>query len=167
MISEGVKLMKFEIYTVSSVDIQTDEPVETCTVKSFTSRKDAVKECVDYIIERCCLRPDIRYALMHDYNHDQILPIVSAKSGYDRKILEKEFEYRPLDARGWCMPHQVEEALSEYLSSEIDLYGSYDISTGYDTEIGSTEWIFEISMNMLEAEDLMMKEKYMVNPKEQ
>lgn len=166
MISEGVKLMKFEIYTVSSVDIKTDEKVETCTAKSFTSRKDAVKECVDYIIERCCMRPDIRYALMHDVNHGQVLAIVSAKSGYDRKVLEKEFEYRPFDARGWCMPHRVEDALSEYLSNEIDLYGSYDISTDYDTEIGSTEWIFEISYNVLETEDLMMKEKYMVNPKE-
>lgn len=158
--------MKFEIYTVSSVDIETDEQVETFTVKSFTSRKDAVKECVDYIIERCCIRPDIRYALMHDVNHDQVLAIVSEKSGYDRKIVEKAFEYRPLDSRGWCMPRPVEDALSEYLSNEIDLYGLYDISTDYDTEIGGTEWIFEISMNMLEAEDLMMKEKFMVNPKE-
>ena len=164
MISEGVNLMKFEIYTVSSVDIQTEEPVETCTIKSFTSRKDAVKECVDYIIERCCIRPDIRYALMHDVNHDQVLAIVSEKSGYDSKIIEKEFRYRPFGARWWRMPHPVEDALSEYLSNEIDLYGSYDISTDYDTEIGSTEWIFEISMNMLETEDLMMKEKHMVNP---
>ena len=166
MISEGVKLMKFEIYTVSSVDIKADEPVETCTIKSFTSRKDAVKECVDYIIERCFLRPDIRYAIMHDFNHDQVLAIVSAKSGCDKKVIEKEFEFRPYHTRGWGMPHEVEDALSEYLFNEIDLYGVYDICTDFDTEIGGAEFIFEISMNMLETEDLMMKEKYMVNPKE-
>ena len=158
--------MKFEIYTVSSVDVQTDEPVGTCLTGSFTSRKGAIRECVDYILERCRLRADIRYALMHDNNHDQVLDIVSAKSGCDKKLIEKKFEFRPYRTRGWGMPHEVEDALSEYLFHEIELYGVYDISTDFDTEIGSAEFIFEVSMNMLDTEDLMMKEKFMVNPKE-
>lgn len=149
--------MRYDIHTVSSVDIETGEPVQTNTIGSFTDRGDAIRECVDYIVERLKLRPDIRYALMHDENHDQIMALVSARSGVPKKTLEKEFEFRPLD-RGWGMPPEVENAIRDFVEHVIELEGGYDIVTDFDTEIGSTEWIFDVSKNTLTlGGDLIIK----------
>ena len=141
------------IFTVSSVDIQPSDPVDTCTVGSFTNIDDAIRECTDYIIDRCRWRPDIRYAIMHDYNHEQVLGVVSEKSGRDRSEIEKKFKYNPIGDRGWGMPREVENALKEYLLHMVYLEGGYHIKTDIDDpEIGDTEWIFEISRNMLHFE---------------
>ena len=68
------------IYTVSSIDDQRDDPMDSSTIGSFVRRGDAIRECANYILDRMELRLDIRAAVYLDENHKL------------RDALAKEFE---------------------------------------------------------------------------
>lgn len=143
--------MKIDISTVSSVDIMPGEPCDTAVIGSWTNRSDAVSACAGYIIERCVLRPDLRYAIMHDVNHDCLIDIVAAKTGCKKYLLEKAFEHRLLEHE-WEMPEEVEGALRECLEDAIGRDSVYEIATCPESDIGDSTWIFEVSTNQLEVE---------------
>jgi len=142
-----MELANIVIYTVMSLDTVQDEPVDPTVTGSWTDREEAINQCVDYIVERCYLRPDIRYALMHDENHPDMLEVVSAKSGAGKDLLKKSFAYNLND--GWEMPSKVEEAVKEYLASHLGIYMGYQIDTDIDSDIGSNGFMFVVSKNSL------------------
>lgn len=143
--------MNVNISTVSSVDIIPEEPCNTAVLGSWTKRSDAVSACAGYIIDRCALRPDLRYAIMHDENHDCLIDIVAAKTGCEKHLLENVFEYRLLDQE-WEMPEEVEGPLREFLEDAIGRDSVYEIVTCPESDIGVSTWIFEVSTNMLKVE---------------
>jgi len=57
------------VYTVSTVDDKRDDPMESNTIGSYVSRRDAIRECATHILDRMELRQDIREAFYLDENH--------------------------------------------------------------------------------------------------
>lgn len=139
--------MEIEINTVSSVDIPPDGPCETNTVGSWANERDAVIECAEYIVDRCAMRPDIRYALMHDEEHLDLIVFASDRSGIGRREIEESFSYS-ID-EGWNCNPGVEAAIKEYLIDRISMSMVYEILTCAESEIGASTWIFEVSKNIL------------------
>lgn len=142
--------MTFDIWTVSSADNLPDEPPDMSTVGSWTDRNEAVAACADYIVERCALRPDLRYAILHDANHPLAADVVATKAGLSKEKLLKEFRYRLPD--DWEMPEAIEKALNEYLTEKIGMTSGYEISTEFESDVGVTEWMFEVVNNTLTLE---------------
>ena len=133
------------VYSVVSTDNKTDEPVDTFVCGTYRKREDAVTACVDYIMERLVLRPDIRYAFMHDVNHNTRREIARAMH-MSSSILKRKFAYDLKD--GWEMSDKLEKAVRDYLWHEV-LGGVYDIGTDMESSIGVASFIFYIQENQL------------------
>lgn len=133
-----------KVYSVVSTDITTDEPVETRVVGTYRRREDAVTACVDYIMERLVLRPDIRYAFMRDENHNA-LKMVSKWSNVTPGRLRRMFAFKMDD---WEMPEPVEESVRRFVR-DVAEGGVYDMSTDMESDIGCEEFVFEIHENEL------------------
>lgn len=137
------------VYSVGSVDIEPDSPVEADVIGSFANRRDAVKECVAYIVERCALRPDIRYALMHDLEHPDFLEQVSKRTGIGSKELLEIFKYDLADE--WSMPVSVESAIEALLVFAVYIEGGYDIETDERSDVGAASYKFFVMENQLKT----------------
>ena len=112
-----------KVYSVASTDCMDPEPIETDIVGTYRMRSKAVSACIDYVVERLCLRPDIRCAFINDENHD-VKRGLSRLTGISAKRLEKKFAYNLKD--GWSMSDKLNAAVREYLAGEL-LGGIYDI----------------------------------------
>ena len=133
------------VYSVVSTDVTSDDPVETDVVGTYRNRKDAVEACVDYIVERLNMRPDIRYAFIRDVNHNARRELARAIK-MSSSILKRKFAYDLKD--GWEMSEKLEKAVRDYLWNEV-LGGVYDIGTDMESSIGVASFIFYIKENPL------------------
>lgn len=133
------------VYSVVSTDVTSDDPVETEVVGTYRNRKDAVEACVDYIVERLHMRPDIRYAFISDVNHNARRELARAMN-MSSSILKRKFAYDLKD--GWEMSEKLEKAVRDYLWYEV-LGGVYDIGTDMESSIGVASFIFYIKENPL------------------
>lgn len=136
-----------KVYSVVSTDITNDEPVETRVVGTYRRREDAVTACISYIMERLVLRPDIRYAFMHDVNHDQktLIKFLRKLSIATPGKIRRAFAYTMAD---WEMPEEIGPAVRLFVREVVE-GGVYDISTDMESDIGYEQFIFEIQENEL------------------
>lgn len=139
---------KEKIYTVSSVDVETDNPIDTATVGSRTTLENAAELGADYMLERICIRPDIRYAFFHDIHHTDLITEVARLSGRPRKYLERKFAFDPSEK--WKMTETVKAALWLVLKKALQVGLIYHVGTDVESEIGGQNYIFEIAENELE-----------------
>lgn len=139
--------MTCDSWTVSSADNLPDEPIDTAIVGSWTDRNEAVAACADYIVDRCALRTDIRYAILHDANHPLAADAVAAKAGWSKEKLLQAFRCRLQD--DFEMPEDVGKALKDYLVEAIGPSSGYDIETDFESDVGTTQWLFEVVNNTL------------------
>ena len=136
-----------KVYSVVSTDVATDEPVDTNVVGTYIRRGDAVTACVDHIMERFVLRPDIRYAFMHDVNHEQkkLIKFIRGLSDATPGMIRKAFSFKMDD---WEMPEEIEPAIRLFVRDVVE-GGVYDMSTDMESEIGCEQFVFEIQENQL------------------
>ena len=134
-----------KVYSVVSTDHTTDDPIDTHVEGTYRKREDAVKACVDYILWRFGLRPDIRYAFMNDVNHNA-RQMVSRWSKVTPGRLKKMFAFK-MD-EDWGMPKDVEKAVRRFVTDVVE-GGVYDMSTDMESEIGCEQFVFEIQENEL------------------
>lgn len=133
-----------KVYSVVSTDITTDEPVDTQVVGTYRKREDAVTACVDYIMERLVLRPDIRYAFLNDVNHDAMAFLVKS-TNVTRGRIKRMFAYSMDD---WSIPEEVEPSVRMFVREMVE--GEvYEMSTEMESDIGCESFIFEIQENEL------------------
>ena len=131
------------VYAVMSVDDCSDDPLEADVVGVYESKVDALKACTDYIMERIGLRPDIRYAVYNDVNHGkQLRRELKVESGLSYAKLKRLFKCSISDR--WELPRKVHQALWCFLRLSLECDGAYDISTDMESEIGASEYIFDI-----------------------
>lgn len=134
------------VYSVMSVDVKSDDPVQADVVGSYCSKEDAVRACADYIIERIRDRPDIRYALYNDVNHkDALRKELKAKSGVSYARLKTMFKYKMSEY--WELPKNVRDVLWGYLRWNIECFGPYEIGTDMESDIGVETYIFDVQEN--------------------
>lgn len=150
-----MSLRESQVYTVSSVDVCPSEPIDTNTIGSWRSRKSAGEECARYIMDRATIRPDIRYALMHNLN-DQMLPdrVAEALGITKEKLMNEgsfDFRYR----EDFEFPDGWYDALLEDLRQTLEGSSAYAIETDGFSDIGSCSFLFDIAGNPLmeESED--------------
>ena len=136
-----------KVYSVVSTDVTTDEPVDTNVVGTYMKREDAVTACIDYIMDRFVLRPDIRYAFMHDVNRDQktLIKFICGLSDATPGMIRKAFSFKMDD---WEMLEEIEPAVRLFLRVVVE-GGVYDMSTDMESEIGCEQFVFEIQENEL------------------
>ena len=130
-----------------SIDMPDGEDIEVCVTSSERSRQEAVDSCAEYIIERLDLRPDIRYALMHDENHPNLAEELGQKTGESATYLRDQFCY-DVNA-SWDVSDQIVDALRELLKSAIFVEGGYDMSTETESDIGPSRFMFLVEENPL------------------
>lgn len=144
-----------QVYTVMSVDVCPSEPIDTNIIGSWRSRKLAGEECARYIMERAILRPDIRYALMHNLE-DQTLPgRVAEALGITEEELMNEGSFDFKCREDFEFPDGWYDAIFEDLRWTLAGSSSYPIETDGDSEIGACSFLFEVVGNPLveEGED--------------
>lgn len=134
-----------KVYSVVSTDHTTDYPIDTNVEGTYRKREDAVKACVDYILWRFGMRPDIRYAFMNDVNHNA-RQMVSRWSKVTPGRLKKMFAFNMDD--DWGMPKDVEKAVRRFVTDVVE-GGVYYMSTDMESDIGCEEFVFEIQENGL------------------
>ena len=142
--------MQRMIWSVMSIDMPDGDEIEVCVTSSERSRQEAVDSCAENIIERMDLRPDIRYALMHDENHPNLAEELEQKTGESATYLRDQFCY-DVNA-SWDVSDQVVDALRELLKSSISVEGGYDMSTEMESDIGSSRFMFLVEENPLTEE---------------
>lgn len=151
------------IYTVSSMDIPSEAPEDMTVVSAWSTRKAAVRDCVDYIIQRLYLRPDIRYAFMHNEEDGDVLDAVALASylpecqpnkgsmdDWKLRVLSY-FEYYPKSDE-WSPPPSVMSAITAYLLTCVSEGRGYSIETDTDSDIGAEKYVFMVSEVPLDAE---------------
>lgn len=143
--------MTYEIWTVGSADNLPDEPPDTEIIGSWTSRREAVRACADYIVDRCSLRRDLTYAILHDENHPDAPKEIASRAGIGENELLKKCRCRLTEE--WEMPENVAKAMGEYLEEEILAASAYEITTDFESDVGTTEWLFGVVKNTLTLED--------------
>lgn len=150
------------VYTVSSMDITSEEPADMAVISAWSTRTAAVKDCVDYIVQRLHIRPDIRYAFMHNEEDGDVLDAVALASSPQECQTNKDsmddlrrrvlsyFEYDP-KSEEWCPPSAVISAITSYLLTCISAGGEYSIETDIDSDIGAEKYVFEVSEVPIDA----------------
>lgn len=135
------------VYSVVSTDHTTDEPIDTHVEGTYRKREDAVTACVDYIMERLVLRPDIRYAFMHDVNHDQKTLIKFLRGWCDATPgrIRKAFAFKMDD---WKMPEDIGPAVRLFVREVVE-GGVYAMETEMESDIGFEQFVFQIQENEL------------------
>ena len=136
-----------KIYSIMSIDSCNELPIEPDVVQSTRSRETAVNACTEYILERIHLRPDIRYAMMHDMDHEELADVVAGESGVSRDEIRDSFKYS-FD-EGWNLPEKVMDALSKFVHDALSVESAYIISTDMDSDVGSEVYTFMIVENQL------------------
>lgn len=132
------------VYSVVSTDDTPDGPVSTQVVGSYRKREDAVTACVDYIMERLVLRPDIRYAFLNDENHNA-MSFLLKWTNVTRGRINRMFAYSMDD---WKIPEEVGPAVRLF-AREVAEGGVYEMCTGMESQIGYCQFKFEIQENEL------------------
>lgn len=144
--------MNRKIWTVTSVDVEPGEKIDDYVCESRTTYEGAVDACVDYMMDRIWIRDDIRYALMHDVNHD-VSEFVEA-SGMGKDGLTELFDYglRAPQWQNFSMPDTVDKALRGYLKGVVDAEFGYEIGTDFESKIGVCTYIFSIQESVLKED---------------
>ena len=154
--------MSNEIYTVSSMDITSEEPADMTVISAWSTRTAAVRDCVDYIIQRLYIRPDIRYAFMHNDEDVDVLDAVALASSPPEVRTDKDsmddwkwrvlsyFEYDPKSDE-WSPPSSVMSAITSYLLTCISAGKVYSIETDVESDIGAEKYVFMVSEVLLDA----------------
>jgi hypothetical protein len=132
------------VYSVVSTDDTPNDPVSTQVVGSYRKREDAVTACVDYIMERLVLSPDIRYALLNDVNHNP-MKFLLQWTNVSRGRIKRMFAYRLDD---WKIPEEVAPAVRLF-AREVSEGGIYEMRTEMESPIGCCKFKFEIQENEL------------------
>ena len=144
------------VYTVSSMDITSEEPADMTVISAWSTRTAAVRDCVDYIVQRLYIRPDIRYAFMHNEKDGDVLDAVALSSSpkecpinedtldYWKRRVMSYFEYDPKSDE-WCPPSDVVSAITSYLLTCISAGKVYSIETDMESDIGAEEYVFMVS----------------------
>ncbi len=137
------------VWTVMSVDLLGDFPGEADAdvIGSWKSRARAVNDCVDYMIQRIHLRPDLRYAMFHDMFHKGLVREVSKASGVSRKSLLRKFDYDINE--GWEIGDGIKNALRRCLRDAFAVTSQYYIVPEVDGDLGNDTFLFQISDNLL------------------
>lgn len=146
------------VYTVSSMDITSEEPADMTVISAWSTRTAAVRDCVAYIVQRLYIRPDIRYAFMHNEEDGDVLNevalAVSRNDGqidyWKRRIMD-HFAYDP-KCDEWSPPSCVMSAITSYLLTCISAGRVYSIETDTDSDIGAEKYVFMVSEVPLDAE---------------
>lgn len=116
------------IYTVTSTD-DTDDGPDHLVAGSYTSRGQALDECVEYILERLGFRNDLAWSMAHDENHPEAAKFFS----------ERRKDYRTVVRRG-CLAK-----LRAFIRDELGGQGCYYV---FD---GSSSWHFDVDESGLEG----------------
>lgn len=148
--AEKAKKKENKVWSVMSVDLMADFPGEADVdvVGTWRSRRKAVDDCVDYIVERIALRPDIRYVMFHDVCHKDIVRNIVSASGVNRRTLIRKFDYNVKD--GWEMDPDIEKALRRYLRDAFSVDNQYSIMPEVDDILGDS-FTFQIVENQLKG----------------
>ena len=117
------------IYTVTSTDDLEMEPLDRCVAGSYTTRGQALDECVKYILERIGLRDDLAYSMAHDENHPEAAEFFSERRKDGRTVVRKG-----------CLAR-----LKAFLRDELGGQGCYYV---YD---GMSSWHFDVDENDVEG----------------
>lgn len=118
------------IYTVTSTDDPEREPLSRCVAGSYTTREQALDECVKYIVERLDMRDDLAWSMAHDENHPEAAKLFSERRKDGRTVVRKG----------------CQEKLSAFLRDELGGQGCYYV---YD---GSDSWHFDVDENGVEGQ---------------
>lgn len=118
------------VYTVSSTDALTSEPLSTLVVGTYTTRGKALDECVAYIMERIERRQDLAWSMLDDKNHPEAGKFfvahkdgtVGVRKGYVNK-------------------------LKAFIRDELGGTGCYYVYDGIDRS-----WHFDVDENGVEGE---------------
>ena len=113
------------VYTVTSVDNLSMEPLDHCVVGSYTTRGCAIDACVDYIMDRLALREDLAWAVAHDRNNP----------GAGQFFSERRKNGATVVRRG------CGQRLREFLRDELGGQGCYYVWDGEST------WHFDVDEN--------------------
>ena len=117
------------IYIVTSTDDPEREPLSRCVVGSYTERGRALDECVEYIMERIDMRPDLAWSMANDENHPKA---------------EKFFSERRKDG-ATVVRRGCAGELRAFLRDELGGQGCYYVYDGYSS------WHFDVDENGLEG----------------
>lgn len=158
------------IYTVSSVDHTTDDPVSFDVIGSCVSRGAAIRRCANYILERMEQRPDIRYAVRTDQNHQGLrdaLNVMFTKEWVERILVygHNEFSWEK-DA----LHEDLRQFLFDYFVDEIGgescyimycpLYGTFRFDvTENDVEGVQDAWSCITTGDMQPYSEVFLSEK--------
>ena len=133
-------------YTIMSLDIVPDEPIDGTVVGTYQDRRRAIEECADYIIERVRLRTDVRYAIMHDLNHPELPCILEDEAGLSENEIEDLFSYELKE--DWDMSQEAEASIKRWLVDSLCPGGYYEIEVDFtDDVIGGHEFVFKVIEN--------------------
>lgn len=135
------------VWTIGTVDVTSDMPIEVDACGTYDVRDEATDACAALIVERIGLRPDIRYALMHDVNHPWLPDAVAARCCWDVDVLKARFTYSMDD--GWELPSEVGQALTEVLEDQLRMQTGYDIATDVGSDIGAEQFLFFVHENLI------------------
>lgn len=137
------------VWTVVSADLLGDFPGEADVdvIGSWKSRARAVNDCVDYMIQRIHLRPDIRYAMFRDRFHKGLVGEVAKESGVSRRVLLRKFDYDLKE--GWEIGDEIEDALRRCLRDAFAVTNQYFIISDEDGDLGNDTFLFQVSDNLL------------------
>lgn len=124
-----------KVYTVTSTDDLDREPLDRCVIGSYTSRGRALDECVDYIMERIEIRPDLAWSMAKDENHPE-----AAQFFREKPLKDKPHLVDMVVGRG-CV-----EKLREFLRDELGGQGCYYVYDGIDS------WHFDVDENDVEGD---------------
>lgn len=139
------------VFSIVVLDDKWDQPIEVDVHCSCKDRNDAIRKCVDHIIERIKYRPDLRDALINDVNHKNLLFELSSRAYVKEDYLKDLFTYKPsADPDNFNLPLVEENALHDILWETIDEEGMYHIET--DRWGGGDKFWFDIIENKVADE---------------
>lgn len=119
-----------KVFTVTSTDDLENEPLARCVAGSYTTREQALDECVAYMVERLGMRNDLAWSMAHDENHPEAAKLFS----------ERREDYRTVVRKG------CQKKLKEFLRDELGGQGCYYVYDGYSS------WHFDIDENDVEGQ---------------
>jgi hypothetical protein len=119
-----------KVFTVTSTDDLEMEPLARCVAGSYTTREQALDECVAYMVERLGMRSDLAWSMAHDENHPEAKRFFSERMEDGRTVIRRGCQRK----------------LREFIRGELDGQGCY---YAYD---GSSSWHFDIDENGVEGQ---------------
>jgi len=117
-------------WTVSSTDNSDHDQLDHCVAGTYTSREQALDECVKYILERIDLRDDIAVSMANDENHAEAGKFLSRRRSDGRVVV-----------RRGCVGK-----LRAYLRAALERCPRYYIWDGYSA------WHFDVDDGQVEGE---------------